>query len=75
MAAYEAQGYSEAFRLAMQMQGKVDKKGKLSDYDLGRLYRANVAAIEAEGGMDTTEAEMGVEGEKTHLWRGRTRRW
>lgn len=56
---------SEAFRLAMQMQGKVDKKGKLSDYDLGRLYRANVAAIEAEGGMDTTEAEMGVEGEKT----------
>lgn len=61
MAAYEAQGYSEAFRLAMQMQGKVDKKGKLSDYDLGRLYRANVAAI----GMGTTEAEMGVEGEKT----------
>lgn len=53
---------SDAHRLATRYQQKLDKKGALSDGQLGRLYRANIAAIEAEGDVDTPAMQNPAEG-------------
>ena len=45
----ESDADSNAYRLAKRYQQQLDKKGALTDGQLGRLYRANIAAIEAEG--------------------------
>lgn len=63
---------SDAHRLATRYQQKLDKKGTLSDGQLGRLYRANITAIEAEGDMDTPDGQDGAEGVKSEPAEGDT---
>ena len=48
---------STAFKLAEKAQQKLNKKDKLSDYEIGKLYFANVAQIESEelSEKETTE--------------------
>ena len=50
---------STAYKLAEKAQQKLNKKGELSDYEVGRLYFANVAQIESEEQTtrETTKAE------------------
>ncbi len=39
---------TEAYKLAEKAQQKLNKSGNLSDYEIGKLYYANVAQLEAE---------------------------
>ena len=46
-----------SYQLAKEMQAKIDAGQPLSDYDLARLYKANVQAVQMEGHADNTHAE------------------
>lgn len=52
---------TDAYHLAEKNQRRLDKKGELSDGQLGRQYRANMAAIEAEESVDTIAEQNPVE--------------
>lgn len=48
---------STAYKLAEKAQRKLNKKGKLSDYEIGKLYYANVEQIDIEERSANTEAK------------------
>lgn len=51
---------STAYKLAEQAQQKLNKKGKLSDYEVGKLYYANVEQIKQkeQTAKETSKPEM-----------------
>ena len=48
---------STAFKLAEKAQQKLGNKGKLSNYEIGKLYFANVEQIREESAEETTAVE------------------
>lgn len=72
----ESDADSNAYRLAQRYQKVLDKKGSLSDGQLGRLYRANTAAIEAEESagktVGTPDVQNQAEGTENAMEEGDT---
>ena len=48
----ESNPKTASHQLAMEMQAKIDAGETLSNYDLARLYQANIQAVQAEAGLD-----------------------
>ena len=55
----ESDPETASYKIAVELQGKIQKGQKLSNYDLSRLYQANVQA-QPEAGWDSSTAPKNV---------------